>query len=301
MSGVRETAATARAGSHKAPFFQNKLKFSRDWITRPLFGVLLAAIAIAATWYGGPWFVAFLVVGCGAAAREWHRMFARREFWLPAVITIAAIAASLITCLFWNQNANQLLRLAPYLVLWSGAIAQLPVAALRGESALAHAGGVLYVGIPALAFLLLRLSAPHAITVVLMLLLAIWATDTGALVTGTLIGGPKLAPSWSPNKTWAGFVGGLCIAGAVTAGVALTLRSQVLVALAFGLAISVAAQAGDLFESVVKRRSGRKNSGGLIPGHGGVLDRIDSSLFAAPLAAILILGFGFDPLPGVTG
>jgi len=298
---MRETAASARASSQRAPFFRNKLKFSRDWITRPLFGALLAAVAIAATFYGGLWFIAFLVVACGAAAREWHRMFAKRQFWLPAAITIVSIAASLLTCLLWTKSETQLLHLTPYLLLWLGAMLQLPVAAMRGESALAHAGGVLYVGIPALAFLLLRLSGVHPITTVLMLLLVIWATDTGALIAGSLIGGPKLAPSWSPNKTWAGSVGGLCAAGAVAAAVAWTLKSQVITALLFGLVISTAAQAGDLFESVVKRRSGRKNSGGLIPGHGGVLDRIDSSLFAAPLAAILILGFGFDPLPGVTG
>jgi phosphatidate cytidylyltransferase len=275
-------------------------KLDLGWITRPLFGILLAAIAIAATVYGGIAFVLFMCVGSAAAVREWHRMFCKPGFWPATIISIVAISSALLIEFArgrWISVSGT--TFVPYLILLGGAVAQVLLALRRHEDIAAHALGVLYVGLPALAFLLLRLSPVHPLWTVLMLFLAIWATDTGALIAGKLIGGPRLAPAWSPKKTWAGFFGGLACAAAITGGLALTLGTRPLLAVLFGLAISLAAQMGDLFESVVKRRVGRKNSGELIPGHGGVLDRIDSSLFAAPVAAVLVLGLGFDPLVGM--
>jgi phosphatidate cytidylyltransferase len=134
---------------------------------------------------------------------------------------------------------------------------------------------------------------------VVLTFLAIWATDTGALFSGKLLGGPKLAPQLSPNKTWAGSIGGLACAGIVCGALAFVLGVNIASAVLFAAVLSVAGQLGDLFESLVKRRMGRKDSGGLIPGHGGVLDRIDSILFAAPVAALAILVFHFDPLAGM--
>jgi len=171
------------------------------------------------------------------------------------------------------------------------------LAIARGQPPLAHAAGVLYVAFPALSLLMVRQWPFHPVWLVVLTFLAIWATDTGALFSGRLIGGPRLAPRLSPNKTWAGSLGGIACAALVSAGVAIFLHSGVFATIAFGAALSVVGQIGDLFESMVKRRAGCKDSGGLIPGHGGVLDRIDSILFAAP-AALAMLIAGFDPLAG---
>ena len=123
---------------------------------------------------------------------------------------------------------------------------------------------------------------------VLALFAIVWANDIGGYVFGRTIGGAKLAPKISPNKTWAGAVGGLGCGIAAAAAMA-TVAGGMSVALAalLALAIGAASQVGDLFESRIKRRFEVKDSGRLIPGHGGVLDRVDGVLAAAPLAAIL--------------
>jgi phosphatidate cytidylyltransferase len=119
-------------------------------------------------------------------------------------------------------------------------------------------------------------------------LAVVWATDVAAYAAGKIIGGPKLWPAVSPKKTWAGSIGGLAaalIAGLVVASVAGE-RPGFAVALV-ALVLSLACQAGDLFESAVKRRFGVKDASRLIPGHGGLLDRVDGLTFAAPVAALI--------------
>ena len=278
-------------------YVRSRFKPSMDWITRPVFGVLLAVAAVTATIAGGLIFIAFLTAGCVAAAREWHRMFTRKALWPHVLLTTVALAACLLSQ--WTlRGVKGPGAVLPYIFLWAGSMLQLPLAFWRNESLLAHAWGVLYVGLAALSLLLLRFYSVHPLWLVLMLFVAIWATDTGAFVLGRLIGGPKLAPVWSPNKTWAGFAGGLICGTASAVLVAHFANGRVLSPLGFGAIIAIVAQMGDLFESYVKRRIGVKDSGGLIPGHGGMLDRIDSSLVAAPVAAILVLGCGLDPLIG---
>jgi len=132
----------------------------------------------------------------------------------------------------------------------------------------------------------------------MVIFIAVWSTDTGALLAGKTIGGPKLAPKLSPRKTWAGSIGGLLCALIISGILAELLHVKIIPAATFALLLSFAGQAGDLFESMVKRRRGCKDSGGLIPGHGGVLDRIDSMLFAAPVAAAFIFLSGINPLQG---
>jgi phosphatidate cytidylyltransferase len=127
---------------------------------------------------------------------------------------------------------------------------------------------------------------------VLVLLLIVWATDIAAYLAGRLIGGPKLAPAISPGKTWSGAAGGL--AGALVVAV---VASPGAWGLAMAAVLSVVSQMGDLMESGIKRHYGVKDSGKLIPGHGGLLDRLDGVLTAAPVAAVLALlakpGVGF--------
>jgi phosphatidate cytidylyltransferase len=127
------------------------------------------------------------------------------------------------------------------------------------------------------------------------LFVAVWTADTAALLLGRMIGGPKLAPELSPNKTWAGFVGGTLAAGVAESIYVFLLGGLALEGAAFGIFIALAGHCGDLFESWVKRQFRAKNTGSLIPGHGGMLDRIDSLLFAAPACVAIIYLAGFNP------
>ncbi len=146
-------------------------------------------------------------------------------------------------------------------------------------------GGVAYVVIPFTALILMRLG-DAGLQWAALAFLATFATDTSAYAVGRVIGRRKLAPSISPSKTWEGAVGGLVGASAASAALVVLLdgiESRLLLALAVGLGIGIAAQAGDLLESKVKRMAGAKDSGRLIPGHGGLFDRLDSLVPVFPL------------------
>ena len=135
--------------------------------------------------------------------------------------------------------------------------------------------------------------------IIVGLFVIVWATDSGALICGNLIGGPRLAPVLSPSKTWAGTAGGSAIAAAAFAAFIYYWHGAPAEAFVFGMLLSLTAHAGDLFESFVKRHFGVKDSGTIIPGHGGVLDRMDSTLAAALALAVLVFVFRFNPLIGV--
>ncbi len=149
------------------------------------------------------------------------------------------------------------------------------------------AAGVLYVGLPVMALLVIRRQEEGVVFTAWALAL-VWACDIGAYAAGRAIGGPKLAPAISPNKTWAGLGGGVLAASLF----ALFLHWRYGLALRLTLAtpaLAVLAQGGDLYESWLKRRAGVKDSGTLLPGHGGVLDRLDGLVPVAPAAALLVL------------
>lgn len=281
--------------AEKMPLRFLGLEVTLDWLLRPVFGIGLAVMAIAAVWYGGFWFALFITVGAAAAVREWHRMLAGANFfWLTLVSVIAIIAAN-FGQVFFAHAANPEWRSIPWLILAGGALLNAVLSPVRRNAILWHAASMLYVGAPSLCLVAIREMAPHALPELFALFFAIWSTDTGALFTGSILKGPKLWPALSPNKTWAGFVGGT-IFGTIAAAVvfAVTKGSPWNGAL-LGFCVAIVGHAGDLFESFVKRRVGRKNSGSLIPGHGGVLDRIDSMLFVAPVAALVFLVLQIDP------
>lgn len=147
--------------------------------------------------------------------------------------------------------------------------------------------GVAYVALPSLALLFLR-EQQAGLLLALWTLATVWVTDIGAYFAGRSIGGPKLAPRVSPNKTWAGLIGG--VASALLLGLLLWRFAGLSLQLAFASPIlAVIAQIGDLYESWLKRRAGVKDSGAILPGHGGVLDRLDGLVPVAPAAAALIL------------
>ncbi|MDE2352564.1 MAG: phosphatidate cytidylyltransferase [Alphaproteobacteria bacterium] len=270
-----------------------------DWGLRLVFGLLLAALALAAMVKGGVWFAGFIAAVTITGLYEWHRMVGGQDYTRYTVIGTLGLAAALVAPLLAPQLASDV----PFLILGGTALLDLAVAAGAGAQPLWQAAGPLYLGIPGVALFDLRANSVHGLWLVLILFAAVWAADTGALVSGKLIGGPKLAPVLSPNKTWAGFVGGTALAALAVGLVVAVLGGNFLSGAAAGLVLALAGHAGDLFESWVKRRVGRKDSGNLIPGHGGVLDRIDSILFAVPVCAVLVylfdahslLGFGAQP------
>ncbi len=263
---------------------------SLEWITRPVFAVLLGGIAIASLYMGGLVFALFVALIVIAAAREWHRMVAdgrfTEEFLLTSLIVIVAVCAAVTAPRsIW-----------PWGLVLGGAGASFLLAKLRRRRAVWEAAGVLYLGIPALCIVMLRIVPENGFNLVLAFFVAIWATDTGALIFGKLIGGPKFSPVLSPNKTWAGFFGGIILA-AIAGGIGFSIlqlgadRGAI-----FAASVGVIAHMGDLLESSAKRNFRIKNSGGLIPGHGGVLDRIDSTLLAAPALAAVVFLAGLNPM-----
>jgi len=162
---------------------------------------------------------------------------------------------------------------------------------LCGWSPFWVAAGIVYIGLPVAALLWLR-EQDHGRATAFWLLLVVWATDSMAYAAGRLIGGWKLVPSISPNKTWAGLGGGVVGAALMGALVGLAVDADVLLLAVAGAALALIAQGGDLMESAIKRRFGAKDSGKLIPGHGGLLDRVDGLMTAAPAAAAMCLAAG---------
>ena len=256
-----------------------------DWRARLASALVLAPLAVAAT-FGGVWvFAVIVLVAALFAVREWGGLLDRRRAWFAPFA-----ALMLVTC-----AATVLGQPGAALVLVTAVVMVLVLACGLIDRRFAWmALGAVYVAIPCIALIWLRGEPQSGLTSVLWVFGVVWATDVGAFATGRLVGGPKLAPRLSPAKTWSGAAGGLLAGALVGLAVAMLTefspsRSAVAVALGLSLLLSAAGQLGDLFESVIKRRFGVKDSGALIPGHGGVLDRLDSLLFAAPTAAGLMV------------
>jgi phosphatidate cytidylyltransferase len=286
--------------SMSEPHPMHVLRSGSEAFLRVLFGVFLAVIAIALVFYSPGWYAAVTVLMALFAAREWHRMVRSPEqrqasdhqpIHVQTAVSVVAIALAVVALL---------MRLVPvaFLLLAVGAAVAFFLAHRRNDNPLWHAGGVIYIGLPSLALVGLRVYPPQGALVVLGLFLVVWATDTGALVFGKLIGGKKMAPRLSPGKTWAGTIGGSVTAAVVFALYIAFFGFNLWLAMLFAFVFSFAAHGGDLFESLVKRRFGYKDSGGLIPGHGGVLDRMDSMFAASVVLAILIFGLHLNPLFG---
>jgi phosphatidate cytidylyltransferase len=254
-----------------------------DLRKRVLSAALLAPTALACIWLGADAWTALMAVGAGGLAYEWVALCGERPWRMPGLIVPAAVLlAGLIAVLDRERWA--------LIALGFGAVLAW---LLGGRRALGF--GVLYVGLASVALIWLRGDGAAGRANVLFLVVVVWASDIGAYAAGRLLGGPKLAPAISPGKTWAGAAGGLLAAMLVgeAAGYALGATAYGRAAMVAGL-LGVAAQGGDLLESAIKRHFGVKDSGRLIPGHGGLLDRLDGLLTAAPVAAgaALVLGRG---------
>lgn len=254
--------------------------------------IVMGAAAVGALVIGQMVFAAFVAVMAIAALREWHRLINGGRLAREMIPTSLAMIAAVL--LVERMDGVPLAVAAIALGGFCAAVS----AAIRSLTVLWpipwHAFGALYLGLPVISLVLLR-NDPRGSAIVGGLFVAVWTADTAALLLGRLIGGPKLAPELSPNKTWAGFLGGTLAAGAAEAIYVFLVGGFALEGVIFGILIALAGHCGDLFESWVKRQFRAKNMGSLIPGHGGMLDRIDSLLFAAPVCMAMIYLVGFNP------
>lgn len=265
----------------------------RDWADlrkRALTAALLGPAAITCMWLGANWWTALMALCMAGLTWEWVRMCGGSTRRSPGmVVPVAVLAAG-------TASVMELLPIA--LVLLAVGSLMASGLARRGKVPPLWLGfGVLYIGIAGISLIELRHADAAGRENVIFLFMVVWASDIGAYMAGRALGGPKLWPAVSPNKTWAGAVGGLLAAIAVGLATAALLEPG---GLAIGIAgaaaiLAVFTQMGDLLESWIKRHFGVKDSSALIPGHGGLLDRLDGVLAAAPVAAMLGAALG----PGV--
>lgn len=264
----------------------------RDFGIRLASALILFGIALFVVWLGGWTFAAWIAVACTLMAFEWERMTQHPVD--PAGVAIAALSISAAAAL-------SVLELFPYAfaAVGVGALASFVHAQMKGRHRRWAFALPLYLGLPAIALIWLR-GLPDGWVTTLWFLFVVWATDSWAMIFGRLFGGPLMAPRISPKKTWSGFVGGTL--GAIGIGTIFALvagRSPDLVLCLAMACIAVVGQAGDVLESAVKRRFQAKDAGAVIPGHGGVLDRMDSLLAATLLMAAIKLLWPFFPFGGI--
>lgn len=242
---------------------------------------VMAAVVLVATWYGG---AAFRIIAAGIAILifyEWSTIVTVSEARRPVRLSawLAAVVAALLI-LFAREPVALVVALVGGIVVAGWSVSS-------GRAGWLGAG-VIYAGFSGVALASIRGDGTPGLIAMLFVFAVVWATDIAAYFCGRFFGGPKLAPRISPSKTWSGATGGAVagvIAGTAVAFIAHSDADPWVPLLA--LILSVASQAGDLFESWVKRRFGVKDSSHLIPGHGGVMDRVDGLVFAA-FAAYLI-------------
>lgn len=256
--------------------------------TRVLSALVLAPVALGLTFLGGAAFdIMLLIIAC-LMAYEWNRMCCGGETITNFIILVAILASVGIADLAWISLVVTLLSVGIVFAITAVIEKSSP------KRPLWLAAGVLYIAVPCNAVIWLRADPENGLATILWLLAVIWATDTVAYFAGRGIGGPKLAPRISPKKTWAGLVGGMIAAGAVGMATAAILGLPNAPALiGFSMVLAVIAQGGDLLESAIKRHFKVKDSGNIIPGHGGLLDRLDGLMAAAPaIAAVALIGGG---------
>lgn len=208
---------------------------------RAVSAVCLAVPALAAVYFGPPWFTLMIIMAAAAMAWEWARICNRDPIWL----------------IF----------------------------------------GAVYIAVPCGLLIWLRNETTPGMTTILWLFVVVWSADIGAYLAGRAIGGPKLAPRVSPNKTWAGFFGGISLAGIGGAMFVLSADGSFIFLGLWAVMVAIASQIGDLVESAAKRHFGVKDSSNLIPGHGGVLDRVDALITGALAVAFIQYFFGRTAFP----
>lgn len=246
--------------------------FGNLW-KRVITGIVLITVAVAALFAGGWGFWLLVTFLALAMIAEWGGLM-KAPAW-----KIGLAIAAMLAVMIYAHPLYRVIDTANIYALLSGGIAL----AVIGMSPRLGAG-LLYLGLASLAIVFLREQGGVVLT--FWTLAIVWATDIGAYFSGKTIGGPKLAPQFSPNKTWAGLVGGLMSAMLVSTLFAIQTALPLLI-IPLAALFAVIAQLGDLFESWLKRRADVKDSSNLFPGHGGALDRLDGLLPVATGVAAL--------------
>lgn len=236
----------------------------------------MAAGALAAIWIGGVLFWIVLSVIAIALLGEWARLAKASDGARQTMLFSLSVPLAIMGPLAAGPDFFAL-------GLVAGAALFILAVLRRGTLAM----GMIYAGLPVLSLLLIR-EQPHGLVFTLWTFGLVWLCDIGAFFAGRAFGGPRLAPAISPNKTWTGAIGGVAAAalfGAVMhVGYGLPWRLTLATPL-----LAMIAEAGDLYESWLKRQAGVKDSGSILPGHGGLMDRLDGLIPVAPLAAFLIM------------
>jgi phosphatidate cytidylyltransferase len=263
-----------------------------DLGVRTLSAAVLIPAVLVDIWVGGVWFEVFAAFLGILMAYEWTVIAHRRSTEQFALHALAALCAA-----FLPQDAGPGAAIVAVLVLM---VVSIVATILRDRPrSIWTAVGVPYVALPVLALVVLRHDAVWGLHAIVWIMLTVWAADTLAYFAGRIIGGPKLAPIISPKKTWAG-MGGAIVGSALASGIyASYVAPAVLPLVVLAGIFAVAEQGGDILESACKRFHGVKDSGDLIPGHGGIIDRVDGLIAVTMLAALV--GYFRDPLSAAAG
>ena len=258
---------------------------TRNLLIRIVAALVLAPLAIAIAYAGGWLWTALVALAAVGLYVEWLTVVGAVQVGAIAIRRDSApdrrnlprlAGGSMLRSWCWRSVSPRVAWLSPLLRRWT-------------------AGGFCYAAAAEMASVLIRLDQAWGFVALLLVLLVVWATDIGGYFAGRGIGGPKLWPRVSPRKTWAGAIGGFAASLVVAAGFAAFGLGRTGPLLLLGSLLSIVSQLGDLFESAVKRRFGVKDSSHIIPGHGGLLDRLDGFVAAAVLAAIFgLLRGGVD-------
>ena len=252
---------------------------SRNLVTRMAAALVLAPVAIVCAYVGGWLWITLVTLAAIGLFVEWLMLTCAER---NVGVTVSGIVALVLATPFLAVGRVE----AALVVLGLGLIA---VAVRSSAPRLWMIAGYFYAATAQLAAVVVRLDREAGLSALILVLLVVWATDIGGYFAGRAIGGPKLWPRVSPKKTWAGAVGGFAASLVVAALFAAFGVAKLLPMLLLGAVLSIASQFGDLFESAVKRHFGVKDSSHIIPGHGGLMDRLDGLVAAIVLAAI----FGF--------
>jgi phosphatidate cytidylyltransferase len=251
----------------------------RNLSTRIIAAAVLIPLAIAIAYAGGWLWTALVTLAAIGLYVEWLMVVGATAEKRVVATGVAALAVAGFSLAIGRIDAA-------LAVLAIGLVAVALMTPVRRNWA---AAGILYAGVAEIASVLLRHDAVKGFVALVFVLLIVWVTDSGGYFAGRGIGGPKLWPRVSPKKTWAGAVGGLVASLAVACAFAVLDLGKAGPLLTISGVLSVVSQLGDLFESAVKRRFGVKDSSQIIPGHGGLLDRLDGFVAAVAFAAL----FGF--------
>jgi phosphatidate cytidylyltransferase len=252
---------------------------SRNLVMRVIVALVLAPLSIAIAYAGGWLWTVLVTLAAIGLYVEWLTIIGAAGERRVVASGVAALAIAGL-CLATGQIDASLVALALGLA---------GVAMLSSAQPIWTGGGFFYAAAAQVASVLVRLDQVYGFVALILILLVVWATDIGGYFAGRGIGGPKLWPRVSPRKTWAGAIGGFVASLLVASGFAALGQGKTVPLLLLGAALSIVSQLGDLFESAVKRRFGVKDSSHIIPGHGGLLDRLDGFVAAVVMAAI----FGF--------